>query len=188
MGEDDGRRIVGQRGFDYFAGIHAGAVDGAAEQFAKLDHPVLVIKQQAGEYLVGVGAHLGSEVLAGQFRAGQRIAALQRFLEMTPGHFHHGLKLDIFGHPEPTTLAESVEVTLQQGAQGTEILQKITRQIHRGLAGEAGTEKDREQLRIRERSGATRHQFLPGSFIIGPVGNRHDRFPPSIFGPSIGQA
>ncbi|MFM2005544.1 MAG: hypothetical protein RLZZ09_1199, partial [Pseudomonadota bacterium] len=69
VGEDDGRRIVGQRSFDHFAGIHASAVDGAAEQFAKLDHPVLIVQQQAGEYLMGVGAHLGSEVLAGQFRA-----------------------------------------------------------------------------------------------------------------------
>lgn len=52
VGEDHRRRVSCQRPLDHFAGMDAGPVNGAPEQFLAGDDPVAVVQEQAGEDLV----------------------------------------------------------------------------------------------------------------------------------------
>ena len=53
--EDHGGGIVREAAPHYFARVHAGAVDRAAEQLLERDHAVAVVEEHAREHFVRVG-------------------------------------------------------------------------------------------------------------------------------------
>lgn len=61
--ENNGRSIQCQGALDDLAGIHARAIDGASEQILGGDHGVLVVQEQATEYLVLQVPDLKPEVI-----------------------------------------------------------------------------------------------------------------------------
>ena len=92
MGEDQRRGVVQQRLAQHFARMHAGAVDGAAEQLLERDQPVTVVEVQAAEHLVGAVAQLRQQEGARRLRGGERRPAAQRFAEVPPRELHGGLE------------------------------------------------------------------------------------------------
>src|SRR5450631_4393073 len=51
--------------------------------------------------------------------------------------------------------------------------QEVPAQLHRALAGDAGTQKNRQQLGLGERSRPQLEQPLARTFVFGPIGNAH---------------
>ena len=76
VGKNHRSRIMVQSNFHHFAGINAGSINGAAKQFDKLNDPVLIVQQQTGKLFVGLGTQGGNQLAAGQFWAGECIAAV----------------------------------------------------------------------------------------------------------------
>ncbi len=56
MGQDQGGGVVLEGPSDHLPRVHAGAIDGAAEQLFELDDPMTVVQKQTGEDLVGIMA------------------------------------------------------------------------------------------------------------------------------------
>ena len=52
-------------------------------------------------------------------------------------------------------------------------IQEVPAQLHRTLAGDAGTQKYRQQLGLGERSRPQLEQPLARTFVFGPIGNTH---------------
>jgi len=69
--QDHGCRIVGQRLLDHLTGMDAGAIDGAAKQLRKSDHPIAIVQVNTAENLVSQVAQAHSQEFAGGARIGQ---------------------------------------------------------------------------------------------------------------------
>ncbi len=53
-------------------------------------------------------------------------------------------------------------------------MQQGARQVDCAEARHTGAQEDRQQLRIGQRFGTAREQFLAGALALGPVGDRHE--------------
>jgi hypothetical protein len=62
----------------------------------------------------------------------------------------------------------------QQGSQRAEVGNELARDVDRAFAGNAGTQKNGQQLGIRQRAGAERQQFFARTFAFGSVADRHE--------------
>ena len=113
MGQDNGCRIVLQRAPYHLTGMHAGPVDGAAEQFLEDDDPVAVVQKQAGKDLLWEMPQAAGKELAGCVGIFQDIFAVQLFLQVAAGHLQYSLKLGKCGLPQTMAGTELLSVSLE---------------------------------------------------------------------------
>ena len=81
MDKNHGGGIELERGFDDFAGVDAGPVDGTPEHLAQLDNPVPVVQEKAPEDLVFEGRKARDQIAARRRRVGKNLGAQQAFFE-----------------------------------------------------------------------------------------------------------
>ena len=80
--------------------MHAGAIDGAAEQLLEGNYPVAIVEQQAGEYLVGQVPQAAGKKAAGSGRVVEAVEAEE--VRCTCGRLCH--------RPPQHTLVKGVEI------------------------------------------------------------------------------
>ena len=82
VGENYSRRVYRQRLFDDFSGVHARAVDRAAEQFGETNDPMPIVEKQAAKYFERKVVQLRSDVTLRRPRVANLVAGLHALGEV----------------------------------------------------------------------------------------------------------
>jgi len=153
----------------YFARMHAGAIDGAAEQFFKGDETMAVVEVQAAEDLIGAVPQLGREEAPGVCRASQCRAGAQRRGVVAAGELQRRLHQCDTGGPQAGRGEAALPVCREQPAQPAVGRQQFARQLDSAGAAHAGAQQQREQFGVRQGGGAAFQEFFARPFAGGPV-------------------
>ena len=112
--------------------MHAGAVDGAAEQLLERQHAVAVVQVQAAEYLVRQVAQARAQVVAAVARVAQAGLFLQLFGQAAPGQFQRGGDARALGRAQPAG-ADRLVGPAEQRAQAAGVGEQLAAQRQASL-------------------------------------------------------
>lgn len=145
LGEDHRRRIRPQAGFDDFPRIHGGLRQRASEQLFAGDHAMLGVQPEADEDFMLAARDREPQIVAHRARRGEGAGRAHAVLQAAAREFHRRLELRALRGPEALDVAE---VRCEQSGDVPEPLQQVTAELHGALAGQAGAQDHREQLRV----------------------------------------
>jgi hypothetical protein len=115
--EDNCCGVDRKRPLDDFSRVNAGAVDGTAEQLLERQDAMPVVEVQAAKYLVGSVPQAGQQELFGIRGAADRLAFLQRLLEITARQCRQRFQYGDAEFTEPGLAAKGGIRGMQQRAQ-----------------------------------------------------------------------
>jgi len=150
VGQNYRRCIVMQGASHHFTRVHTRAINGAAKQFLKINDPVTVVQEQAGEHFIGKVSQAAGKVLASCIRIFQRTTTLHLFLQVAACYLHDSLQLRIRGLSESAVAAKALPVCLQQRSQTTKLAQQVSCQINGRFTRYAGAQEDGQQFSVRQ--------------------------------------
>ncbi len=176
MGENHRCRVSVQGQLYDFTRVHAGPVDGAAEQLIEADHPVPVVQQQAAEEFVWQVPQARAQVVAGGPRIFQGAAPAQRLHQLAAPDFDDGLKLGMACDPQPAAPGVGMPGGDQQWPQAPEMTKQPLRDSQRRPAADAGAQEYGEQLCVRQRRDAMFQELVLGPLSLRPVSDSHIYF------------
>lgn len=174
VGKDHGRCIVGQRGLYHLAGVHAGAVQCAGEQFLVGNQTVARVQKQRRKHLAPPVTQLRGEVACRRLGlVHQVVDRTQLGVQVPAGHFQHRLQLHVLGIPQALAGAEGLAVGGQQRAQAAEVVEQLLGQCHGRCAGHARAQEDGQQFGIGQRARAAGKQLFARSLVGRPIADGH---------------
>lgn len=155
------------------AGIDARLGERAAEKLLGGDHAVLRVEEYAVEAFVAQVLHAQPQVAAYRGGRGEAVARPHLLGEGTPRQLHHRGDPRVPGRPDPGNFAELARRGGKHARKPAEALQQLAGHGKRAPAAHAGSEEERDELRVRERRRSPRQQSFAGPLGERPAGLGH---------------
>jgi len=166
-------RVVRERLPHDFTRVHAGAVDGAAEEFVEGDQTMPAVEMQAAEHLVWPVAQLGDEEFRRVVRRVEHRLRAQLLLVVPPCDFERGLQTAPAGEAHAPQPAAGLPVGGEQAAKAAGMCEERTGERHSIEPGVAAAEYEREQLGVRQAVHAELDELLARLFARRPGADSH---------------
>ena len=173
MGQDDRRRVHFQHPSYDLARMHRGRIQSPEEQGLERNQLVARVEEQAGKDLASQALELRNDEILGALWPADRLALLERGPEVAPGQLQSRLQFRVPRRAQTGQRQKRGQGQFKQLAQAAAACQQFTRERERVAPAAAGTEKNRQQLGIRERQRAAVEEPFPGPLGGRRVFNRH---------------
>src|SRR6266568_2359173 len=171
--EDLGGGVVLERALHDLARIDAGLRERAAEKLFRRCHAVLRVEEQHDEDFLLAPGKREAQIIAHRPRRGERVARGDLLLQGASRELQRRLELRELGAAQARCFREASGSGFEERRHRPEAPEQLPRNIDRAFPLDAGAKQDREQLGIREGTGAEREQPLARALLQGPIGDRH---------------